>query len=402
MLHKRGTSRTAWATAALAITLAVGGCQGSEEAGEPGPQGTSSPSAPGVAETTRAAGGDGIETCFVHADCSQPNDPASCERRVCEGANCEEWQCTLYLQNGECAEGYEVCVSWLNGGTCLPWYKLSGTPCCVDGTNGGAGTCNASGTCVLSSPQPVAPVSLPLTAAITDQAINKHLYAQLKNDPLVTTGVGGTTSGCIFTGGTPAQQAACLAQNVTGGSCNGLPSCVVQTINYNLKIEVPKVVFEAGQVKAETTLYVRSATHPGFERNVPLKVALTIPNGPVLASDLQLYLQNVYAAVSTQLATLGEIARDLKNHLVARLSPELTIPGLPPPPKLKLLPTEIVGYQQFELPRYTIYPDDSYTADTVRLQLSQMTLNALVTTDGRLELTFTPTLSMCSYTDSIW
>lgn len=341
--------------------------------------------------TAELAGGDPRYDCHYDEECDWL--PRELGQGPCKKGWCMNGACLESVMIGPddpawnpIGGDYQIkCISW-QVGTCNYQNRANGSTCCKDGVGGGQGSCS-SGTCVRSASNPYGSTTTPVKFTLTDKAINKYLYKQFNGSAWNSTGIGGSVSGCVPTGGTTTQRAQCLAQAVTGGTCNGLAYCAKQTLTYNFRIDIPKVTFVSNAVKLTTTLYVRSSSHPQFNRDLRISPTVSIPSGSVSATSIVRFLTGVQTEVNSKLALLGEIAKDLKNHAVARLSPEISISGIVPQ-SFNLFPEEVVLFPMYDVPRRFA------NNKPLKLVLNDVTLSWAIVS-GKLEVSLTPKLNAC-------
>lgn len=332
----------------------------------------------------------------VCQDAPLAGDPG---RQICAAGNHVQGFSCPDSTPGDCTtaacDGSGNCVGNVN--------MAQGSRCCMNGLGGGQGSCNSSGVCGRSSDlYPSA--TLPVTLEVTAKAINKYLYKQFSGHQWNTTGYGASISACVPTGGTASQMTTCLNQNVTSGgtgNCAGLAYCAKQTLAFNLRIDIPKVVFETGLVKLQTTVYVRSSSHAQFERNIPIKFTVSMPSGSVSATKLVRVAQGVQASINAALATLGRIPKDLKDQAVARLGPgtDLQLVGQLAgiiPQEYHIVPDEVMLVPPFDAPQKRFYYRDNPANDDVRIVLNDLTLSWAIVS-GKLQLTLTPKVNACIY-----
>lgn len=348
---------------------------------------------------------------------AQPSEHDLCKYYTCVkyGPQLQSWgKCVLGYQAsgfGCYSGGYGCQYGTCNGsGTCVHYNRSSGSACCRDALpNAGEGTCNSSGTCVGKPLSQQITHEVPVSGYVTDRMMTKWLYNQFKDDAWTTSGISASASACIPTGGTVLQKAQCLAQGVTStGTCNNLPYCTKQTAAFNLRMHLPKIVLEGnggpsqgGKIKFHTSLYFRSSTHPQFDRNIPIRLTVNVPSGSVSAAKVHAMLLEVQQEINDALAQLGAIAQDLKNQIIARLGPDITLPNITPI-VVKIIPEDLLLHAPFYFGKRYNFRNDS-TQDDATFMLNDLTLSWSIEqatasgTPGRLKLVLTPRLALCTF-----
>lgn len=263
------------------------------------------------------------------------------------------------------------------------------------------GTCNGTQQCVDTGMQQRPSETYDLNFYLTDAAINKELYEQFHSDGckvgsiycrdfVSPGGVGYSVVACVPTAGATVQEAAqCLATNVVG-SPPVCPStrCSPQTLAFSLRMDQPKVYFEAGFIKVRMQVYLNVA--PPFDKySRVLYWNPSIAFHPTVSTaDLRKFLNDTYDMI-TQLLQLYEnmVPRDVKEIIAAQFGDptEFTRSGITP------LALEMYGRRQ--LMDFIRYTPDAYGTVSLR----DLTLSATVE-NGRLRVTVTPKTTWCFLT----